>query len=118
MCAQPFPLVPKSSVNSFPLLIPVTLPTPSYKTAMMKSPECVVVTGAPGMVVLTMLPKELLTASGLEVEIPETSQDVISTCVGEPAKVGVMTVAPGMEFTANQVSTESGPIAARAPAEM
>lgn len=83
----------------------------------MKSPACVVVTAAPGVLLSVRSPLEVLVTSGAEVEIPDTSQTVISTWVGESSNVGVTTVALGFEFTAYQISDEPLPSAAFAPAE-
>lgn len=78
MWDQPLPLVVKSLVNSFPLLIPVKLTAPAYRTDTMKSPTCVVVTAGPAVLLETTAPLAVLVASGAAVETPETSHSDIS----------------------------------------
>jgi len=78
MWAQPLPLVVKSFVNSFPLLMPVKLTAPAYRTDTMKSPTCEVVTAGPAVLLETIEPLATLAASGAAVEIPETSHSYIS----------------------------------------
>jgi hypothetical protein len=118
ICAQPFPNVLKSSVNSLPLLMEGKVAPLAYKTDNMKSPALVVVTAGPGVLLRTTRPLEMLVAFGDELETPNTSQAVICTRVGEPTNVGVTTVAPGFEFTAYQISVDPALIVALAPAEM
>ena len=77
MCAHPFPRVVKSSVNSLPLVMPVKSAVLANSTDTIKSPACVVVTAGPGMLLSVTLPLEMLVASGLELETPDTSHTVI-----------------------------------------
>ena len=79
ICAQPFPYVLKSFVNSLPLEMVVKLVPMANRTDKMKSPACVVVTAGPGVLLRVTLPLEMLVTSGGKVEIPNTSQTVIST---------------------------------------
>lgn len=114
ICAHPFPSVVKSSVNSLPVVMLVKLAELANNAETIKSPVCVVVTAGPAVLLETTLPLAMLAASGGEVESPETSHSVISTCVGEPTKLGVTTVAPEFEFTAYQISVDRMPLVARA----
>src|SRR5580692_1947543 len=117
MCAQPLPLVVKSFVNSFPLLVPLKVTAPAYITDKTKSPATVVVTTGPATLLETTSPLAMLDASGTEVETPDTSHSVISTWVGEPTNVGVMAVAPDAESTAYQISVAKLLTLALAPPE-
>ena len=114
ICAHPFPSLVKSSVNSLPLLMLVKLAELANNTDTIKSPVCVVITAGPAVLLETTLPLAMLTASGGDVDSPETSHSVISTCAGEPTKLGITTVAPDVDFAAYQISVDRMPLVARA----
>ena len=116
-CAHPFPSVPKSAVNALPLVMALRFEVLANMMDTIKSPTCLVVTAGPGVLLRVRLPLEVLVASGLEVESPETSQAAIWTWGDVPASVGVTTVAPDFEFTAFQISVDHTPEVDRAPAE-
>jgi hypothetical protein len=115
--AQPFPNILKSFVNSLPVEMAVKLAFIPSRREMTKSPACVVVTAAPGVLLEVTCPMAVFVESGGRDKTPDTSQTEISTEVGALTKVGVTTVAPATEFSAYQISTEATPLAARAPAE-
>jgi hypothetical protein len=79
ICAQPFPFVLKSSVNSLPLVMLEKLAAFANRTDKTKSPPSVVVTAGPGVLFRVTLPLEIFAASGGEPAIPDTSQTAIST---------------------------------------
>lgn len=97
--------------------MPVKLAFRPSRTDTIKSPTWVVVTAAPGVLLRVTVPEAVLSASGAKAKTPDTSQDVISTLVGEPTNVGVITVAPELEFIAYQISDVLLPLTHIAPAE-
>ncbi len=103
--------------KSLPLEMAVKFVFMANSTEMIKSPVCVVVTAGPEVLLRVTVPLAVFVASGAADKIPDTSQVVISTCVGEPTKLGVTTVAPATELSAYQISTEAEPVVGLAPAE-
>lgn len=117
ICAHPFPYNEKSSVNSLPVEMELRLEVLANMMDKIKSPTWEVVIAAPGVLLRVRFPVEVLPASGVAAESPETSQAAIMTEEAGLVNVGVTTVAPAFELTAYQISVDHMPKVPRAPAE-